>query len=64
MSQKSSSNDRKVQGYLKPKTHALFSGFVELNQVSESSAVNMILKDYFNRLPERERLEFLNKSKK
>jgi hypothetical protein len=64
MAEKSSSHERKVQGYLKPKTHALFIGFVEINDVSESSAINMILKDYFNRLPERERLEFLNKAKK
>lgn len=55
--------NRKVQGYLKPKNHVLFDGFVKTNQVSESAAINMIVKDFFSRTSDRERAEYINRAK-
>jgi hypothetical protein len=63
MCDKSSSHLRKVQGYLKPKLHPLFEGFVNANEVSESTALNMIVRDFFNRVPERERMDYLRRSR-
>jgi len=37
----------KVCGYLKPKNEAQFKQFVRANDVSESAAVNMIMKEFF-----------------
>lgn len=49
----------KYTTYLKPKNQALFDGFVKVNEVSESEALNMIVKEYFNRIPESERIKYL-----
>lgn len=54
---------RKVQGYLKPKNHVLFEGYVKTNQVSESAAINMIVKDFFSRVPEKDRVEYMSKAR-
>ena len=60
----SSSHERKVQGYLKPKTHVLFEGFVTVNEVSDSAAINMIVKDYFHRITEDQKNAYLSAAKK
>lgn len=56
--------DRKVQAYLKPKTYALFEGYVSRHQVSVSTAINMICKEYFSALPEKNRAELIAEIKK
>jgi hypothetical protein len=53
----------KVTGYLKPKNDALFRGFVAINEVSHSEAVNIIVKDFFNRLPNEQKMEYLSKAR-
>jgi hypothetical protein len=53
----------KVTGYLKPKNDALFRGFVAVNEVSNSEAVNMIVKDFFSRLPPEQKMDFLSKAR-
>jgi hypothetical protein len=63
MCDKSSSHLRKVQGYLKPKLHPLFQGYAKTNEVSESTALNIIVRDFFNRVPERDRMEYLRRGK-
>lgn len=60
---KSSSHARAVKGYLKPKTHSLFEGFVAANEVSESTALNMIVKDFFSRLPENQKVDYLSRAR-
>lgn len=54
----------KVCGYLKPKNDALFKGFIAVNQLGTSEGINIIFKDYFNRLPEEHRHRYLNDKKK
>lgn len=49
----------KVCGYLKPKNDALFKGFVSVNKVGQSEAINIILKDYFQRLSETEKMNYI-----
>jgi hypothetical protein len=63
MCDKSSSHLRKVQGYLKPKLYPLFQGYAKTNEVSESTALNIIVRDFFNRVPERDRMEYLRRGK-
>jgi hypothetical protein len=53
----------KICGYLKPKNDALFKGFVSVNELGISEAINIILKDYFQRIPECDKFKYLNKSK-
>jgi hypothetical protein len=53
----------KVCGYLKPKNDALFKGFCNVNELGVSEAVNIILKDFFQRIPEGDKFKYLNKTK-
>ena len=50
----------KVCGYLKPKQEALFKGYVELNEVTQSEAINIMVKDFFQRLPNEQRINYLS----
>ena len=52
----------KVCGYLKPKNDALFKGFVSVNKVGQSEAINIILKDYFQRLSETDKMKYITNS--
>lgn len=60
---KSSSLERRVQAYLKPKNDAIFTAFVKVENISESSAINMIVKDFFNRMPEQQKIDYLSKAR-
>lgn len=62
--EKNTIHDRKVQAYLKPKTYTMFEGYVAKHQVSESTAINMICKEYFSALPEPHRSELMAEAKK
>lgn len=53
----------KVTAYLKPKNEALFRGFASVNDISNSEAVNIIMKDFFNRLSSDEKINLISKSK-
>ena len=53
----------KVCGYLKPKQDAFFKGFVSKQEVSHSEAINMIVKDFFQRLPDNEKLDYLSRAR-
>lgn len=55
--------DRRVQGYLKPKLHPLFEGYAKANEISESTALNIIVRDFFSRMPERDKLDYLRHSR-
>jgi hypothetical protein len=54
----------KVCGYLKPKNEALFKGYIAVNELGVSEGINIILKDFFSRLPENEKVKYLNKKNK
>lgn len=54
----------KVCGYLKPKNEALFKGFVSVNQLGVSEGINIIFKDFFQRIPEAHKFKYLNDKKK
>jgi len=56
-------HENKVCGYLKPKNEALFKGFVSVNEVSQSEAVNIIVKDFFSRLPDNQKLDYLSRAR-
>lgn len=60
MSEKNNIQHRAVKGYLKPKTLTLFRGFVCENQISESAAINMIVKDFFSRIPDEKKNSYLS----
>lgn len=61
--EKNKTQSRAVKAYLKPKNHILFDGFVDATGVSESAAINMIVKDFFSRLPETQRSEYMVRMK-
>jgi len=56
-------HDNRVQGYLKPKQISLLKGFTDSNSLSQSAALNMIVKDFFSRLPEDQRIDFLSRAR-
>lgn len=49
----------KVCGYLKPKNETLFKGFIAVNNIGVSEAINIILKDYFQRIPEDQKIKYI-----
>jgi len=53
----------KVCGYLKPKNEALFKGFTSVNELGISEAINIIFKDYFQRISEGDKMKYLNAKK-
>ena len=53
----------KVCGYLKPKNEAIFKGFVMVNELGSSEAVNIIFKDFFQRIPESDKMKYLTRYK-
>jgi hypothetical protein len=53
----------KVYGYLKPKNEACFKGFVAVNELGVSEAINIIFKDYFQRISESDKAKYLNYKK-
>lgn len=54
----------KVCGYLKPKNEALFKGFVGVNELGQSEAINIIIKDFFQRISESDKFRYLNAKRK
>jgi hypothetical protein len=53
-------HNNKVCGYLKPKQDALFRGFVQQNEISHSEAINIMVKDFFSRLPAEQKINYLS----
>ena len=57
----SSSHDRHVRGYLNPKTNVLFVGYTIAEEMGMSESINVIMRDFFNRLP-KDKLEKYQKA--
>lgn len=60
---KSSSHERKVQAYLKPKNHAIFKAYVEVEEMTESECVNHIMNSFFNHMSPQQKQIYLSKAK-
>lgn len=61
-----SRNKRRVTAYLKPSVNQFFNNYVSSNDVSDSYAINIIIKDFFSKLSEEQKKyysSFSNKSK-
>lgn len=56
-------HNNKVCGYLKPKNDAIFKGFTSVNELGISEAINIIFKDYFQRITESDKMKYLNAKK-
>jgi hypothetical protein len=56
-------HENKVCGYLKPKQDALFKGFTTANEMGQSEAINMIVKDFFARVPPEQRVDYLSRAR-
>ena len=55
----SSSHNRSVKGYLKPKIFTLFQGYVAKEGISESETLNIMATYFFQQLSERQRLQLI-----
>ena len=64
MATKKRVHTNKVYGYLKPKNEAYFKGFVGVNDLGVSEAINIIFKDYFQRINESDKTKYLNCKKR
>jgi hypothetical protein len=64
MAENSSSHQRAVKSYLKPKTDVLFRAYVEREELSESEAINMMVNHFFTHLTTQQRLSYLSRGKK
>jgi len=63
MSEKSSSHDRKVQSYLKPKNHTIFKAYVKVEELTESEGVNVIMNEFFNKMSPEQKQSYLSRSR-
>lgn len=59
MAAKKRVHTNKVYGYLKPKNMAYFKGFVTVNELGVSEAINIVFKDYFQRISESDKTKYL-----
>lgn len=59
----SSSHERKVKAYLTPKNDIFFDGYVKVEEVSRSEAVNIMIKYFFQSLTEDQRKKYLEQGK-
>jgi hypothetical protein len=50
----------RVCGYLKPKQDAMFRGYVAQNEITHSEAINIMVKDFFSRLPQEQKINYLS----
>jgi hypothetical protein len=60
---KSSSMDYRVQGYVRPQHKELLKGYKDKYDVSESKIVSMALKNFFDGLPNDEKVRLLSRAK-
>ncbi len=61
---RSSSLDRRVQGYLDPRIFLLFEAYLAFNtDETESSAVNSIMRSFFTTLPPAQVAQYLQAAK-
>lgn len=49
-----------TKAYLKPTNKVLVSGYSKANDISKSSAVNIMVRDFFSKLPDNQRAYYLN----
>ncbi len=59
-----SRNKRRVTAYLKPSVNHFFNNYVSSNEVSDSYAINIIIKDFFAKLSEEQKRYYSNFSNK
>ena len=60
MKRNSASHQRSIKAYLKPKNHTIVKGMAQAEGLSVSEVINMIVTNYSQRLPERDRVKYLN----
>lgn len=60
---RSSAIDRVVHSYLKPGAFSIFNAYANVNEMSKSEAMNVIVQDFFGRMSIEEKQKLLNKSK-
>lgn len=57
----SSNPNPNIKAWLKPNNEALIKGFAKDNEMTKSSTLNFVVKEFFKSLPEDERNYYLNK---
>lgn len=64
MSKQSSSNERKVQGYLKPKNYTIFKAYVTVEELTDSEGVNVVMNEFFNKMSPEQKQSYLSRSRR
>ena len=59
----STSHQRRVVTYLRPKNEILVKSFADVNEISLSETINICVKDFFQRLPAEQKIDYLSKAK-
>ena len=63
MAKNSSSHERAVKGYLTPKNDSLFKGFITAEKIRCSEAMNLIISEYFQKIPAEKKLDYIKASR-
>lgn len=58
----SSSHERRVVSYLRPKNHNIFKAYAKAEEMNDSEAVNHIINNFFARLSPEQKQSYLAKA--
>ena len=55
--------DRRAVTYLTPKNDVLVRSYADTNEISISETINIMVKDFFQRLPPEQKIDYLSRAK-
>jgi hypothetical protein len=59
MKSKSTSHERSIKGYLRPKHYSVIMGMCKAEHISMSKVLNIVCSEYVNKLDETKRTDYL-----
>lgn len=55
--------ERRAVAYLTPKNDVLLRSYADVNEITISEAINKTVKDFFQRLPAEQKIDYLSRAR-
>lgn len=55
--------ERRAVAYLSPKNDVLLRSYANINDLSISETINTMVKDFFQRLPQEQKIDYLSRAR-
>jgi hypothetical protein len=55
--------ERRAVAYLTPKNDVLLRSYADVNEITISEAINKTVKDFFQRLPPEQKIDYLSRAR-